>query len=80
MEPVFIQAFIPELTVEALDVRILCRLTWLDQFKLYAMPIGPLIEGPAGKLRPLVCPDGFGIASEACSPIQYPCHIVTGDD
>ena len=72
----FIQAFIPEFTVEALDVRILRWLAWLNQLQLYAMLISPLIECPAGKLWPLVCPDSFGVASEACSLIQHPCHLV----
>jgi len=46
MEPVLVQAFIPELTVEALDIGVLCGFAWLNQFQLYTMLISPLIESP----------------------------------
>jgi hypothetical protein len=41
MVPVLVQAFVPELPVEALDECILCGLAGLDRFQLYARLVLP---------------------------------------
>ena len=38
-EPVIIQAFIAQATIERLDVRILIRLAWLDQAQSHAVAV-----------------------------------------
>ena len=43
-ENVFIQAFVAQPCIEALDVRVLNRLARFDELQLYAMLIGPLVE------------------------------------
>ena len=53
-EPVFIQAFIPKLPIEAFYERILGRFAWLDQLQLHPMLIGPLIQCLTGELWPFV--------------------------
>ena len=65
LEPVFIQAFIPELTVEALYERVLGWLSWLYQLQLHVMVIGPLIQYFAGELWTLIRSDCCWITPEA---------------
>src|ERR1700676_2986110 len=43
-EPVLVQAFIPELAVEAFDECILCGLATLDEVQRHLVLIGPLIH------------------------------------
>ena len=38
---VYVQAFIPETTVEALHKAVLYRMTWPDEVQLYAGLVGP---------------------------------------
>jgi hypothetical protein len=53
-EPILIQAFIPELPVEALDESILDGLAWLDEAQLHASLVGPHVQGLAGEFRPVL--------------------------
>lgn len=53
-EPVLIEAFIAELAVERLDIRVLRRLARLTQFQHHAIGVGPLVESSTRKLRSLV--------------------------
>jgi len=79
MEPVFIQAFIPEFAIEAFDESILGGLAGLYQIQLHAMLIGPLIQCPAIKLWSLVRSDRFGVAPESGNLIQNPGDIMARD-
>lgn len=69
-EPVLIEAFIPELAVEALDVGVLSWLAWLNQDVLYASCLHPGHEGSACELWAVVAPDGLWVAPESCSPLE----------
>ena len=62
-EQLYIQAFIPEPSVEALDKAVLHRLAGPDEVQLHSMLIGPTVHDPAAKLRPIIHRDGFGIAA-----------------
>ena len=53
-EPVLVQTLIAELTVEALDVRILDRFTGPDKVQAHAVFIRPRVEHLTLKLRPVV--------------------------
>jgi hypothetical protein len=48
------QALIPELHVESLDKAILDRFAWLDEAQPPSAPVGPVVQGLAGELRPVV--------------------------
>ena len=54
LEPMFIQAFIPELAVEALDVTVLHRPAWLNRDVANPVGLRPSHEGAAGKFRSVV--------------------------
>ncbi|KTR87962.1 hypothetical protein SA5R_22000 [Pantoea dispersa] len=69
-EPVFIQAFIPNATVETLNKSVLRWLTWLNKSLLHTMLKGPLIECAAGKLRALISSYCRRIASKERDAVQ----------
>lgn len=54
LEPVPVQALVPQRTVEAFDERVLHRLAWLDVAELNAARTRPGIEDPAGELTTVV--------------------------
>lgn len=58
-EPVFIEAFVTESTVERLDISILIRLTWLDKKQLHATPVRPCQHRFTAELFLVVCPNAF---------------------
>ena len=53
-EPVLVEAFIAEPPVEALDVRVLHRLAWLDELQRDAAIRGPRVERATAKLTAIV--------------------------
>jgi len=60
LEPVPVQAFLPEAPVEAFDVRVLCRFVWIDEAEPHAMIARPLSSpgyAAPGRCRPPACPD-----------------------
>lgn len=73
----FVQTFIPKLTVETLDIAILRRFPRLYQFEFNAMLISPLVQRLTGKLRPLISSHSFRIALEGCNTVQGSCDIFT---
>ncbi len=56
-EPVLVEALVPEAPVEALDVAILHRTSWLDRVPVKSLLVCPLIDGTAEELRPVVRAD-----------------------
>ena len=78
-KPVVVQTLIPETTVEALDERVLGGFACLNQLELNAMLAGPLVEGLAGKFRPLISPNSLWVASEASRLIEDACHVMSGN-
>lgn len=62
LEPMLTQIFIPEFTIEALNVPVLHRLSGLYQFQLNAMAVSPLIECSASEFCPLVGSYRFRVA------------------
>ncbi len=75
-KPVVIQALVPDAPVEALDERILRGFTCLDQLELNTVLAGPLVECLAGKFRPLVGSNRFGVAPEASRLIEDAHHVM----
>ena len=53
-EPMVVQAFVPELAVEALDVAVLHWPAWLNQDATNRMGLCAAHKRPAGKFRPVV--------------------------
>jgi hypothetical protein len=53
-EDVFVETFLAQPRVETLDVRVLDRLTPFDKLQMYAMIMGPLVEGLAAKFRAII--------------------------
>ena len=72
-----VQALVPELAVEALDVGVLGGLAGGVQQMADASGSCPGQEGPAGELRPLVGAHSLGATPEACSLLQQPNPIPT---
>ena len=59
-KPMFVQAFIAQSTVEALDVGVLHRLARLDEVQLDATAVRPGIQGAARKLWAIIDGEGLG--------------------
>lgn len=78
-EPVFIEAFIAELAVEALDVAVLHGFAGFDQDVFDAMLLCPSDEGAAGELRAVVRAHRAGIAAEAGDLLQHTHHVGPAD-
>ncbi len=78
LEPVLVEAFVPEPAVEAFDIGVLGGLSRLDQDVLDASCLQPGHEGPAGEFRAVVGPDGLRVTSEACCALQHPGDIGPG--
>ena len=69
-EPVFVEALVAELPVEALDVGVLGGLSGLGQHQLYPVGLRPLIQRTARELGSLIGPDGRGVSTEPADRLQ----------
>src|SRR5574343_333717 len=76
-KPMVVQTLIPKAAVEALDERILCRFSRLDQLELHTVLVSPLVQCLAGKFRPLVSPDRLRIAPETSRLIEHSGHVMS---
>lgn len=65
VEPVLVQALVPERPVETFDVGVLHRLAGLDEMQAHAALIGPGVQGLPGELRPIVHHDRLRRPSNA---------------
>lgn len=74
-EPVLIEALVPELAVEAVDVAVLHGFARLDQQVLDAMSLCPGNKGPAGELGAVVGPHGPWVAAKAGGLVEHPDHV-----
>ena len=79
LEPVIVQALVAEPAVEALDVAVLHRSSWLDQDGPAAMPESAAHEAPAGELRTVVGPHDLRIAAEDRGLIEQACYELSAD-
>ncbi len=77
-ELVFVEAFVAELAVEALDVGVLGRLSRSDEVMLDPVLMGPAFEGQAGKLRSVVGEQAGGPAPQFGNVVEHPRHPRTG--
>src|SRR5690606_9065297 len=76
-EPMLVEAFVAEPTVEAFDVRVLRRLARLDQHQLDPVGMGPLVERTPRELRPLVGANDGGIAAETARGVEQVCDALS---
>src|SRR5205823_9404161 len=60
LEPVFVQALVAELPVEAFHIRILHWFPRLNELPLHAALVGPTVHSLAGKLRAVVTDQPLG--------------------
>ena len=79
LKPMLVQAFVPELAVEALDVAVLHRPARLYQDVANPMGLCPCHEGTAGEFRPIVSTHRIRIAAKQGRPIQQPGHILAAN-
>lgn len=75
---VFVQTFIPKLSVEALDKAILRRLAWGDKAMLNTGAFCPFKGCRAGKLGPVVGEDRLGRAPKRDRFVHGPRHPAAG--
>ena len=78
-EPVFVQALVPELAVEALHIGVLRGFPRLREHQRHAVGSRPLVKRPAGELGPLIGPDRLGIAAEAAGRVQDVSNVLAVD-
>ncbi len=74
----FVQVLVPQLSVEAFTVGILCPLARLNQQWRDAVFIGPLIESLASKLRSLIRAKHLRISAELGHTVQELSDIIAG--
>ena len=78
-KPMLVQAFVPEATVERLDVRVLVRLARLDQTQLYIVFVRPLQHGSAGELLSVVGPNDLWVTTGQTDSVERTDQVVTAD-
>jgi len=66
-EDIIVQAFIPKLAVEALNISVLNRLARLNESQLDAVLVSPEIKGLADELRSVI--DSYHFWKSACQCI-----------
>src|SRR5882724_12202174 len=76
-EPVLIQTFVPELTVEAFDVSVLDRFSRVDEMKLHTVLVRPLIHGSTEEFRSIIYDDPGGQSTLLLEPLQHPHHSIS---
>jgi hypothetical protein len=69
-EPVCVQTFRPDASVEGLDEGVVGRLTRPREVQGDALAVRPQIKVPCDELRSLIDPDGFRIANLAAGLLQ----------
>ena len=78
-KPVFVQACVPELAVEALYQRVLDRLARLNEPQGHAGSLGPQVHRLAGELRAVVGDDRFRPGAIQQDLIQESADAFPGD-
>ena len=76
-EPVLVEAFIPEPSVKALAGAVLHGLPRLDEVVPDPALVAPLVEDPAGELRPVVGDDDIWPTPLVDDTVQHPPHPKT---
>src|SRR6266481_1092273 len=70
-EPVFIEALVPQSSIETLHVSVLHRSSGLDIVPPDSLFAGPLLQHPAGELRSVVGADLSGQSALQLQPFQH---------
>jgi len=78
-EPVLVEAFLPEPTVEGLDIGIVCRLPWPGKVQRNVIPISSEIDVLRDKFWPVVHPYRPRPAVILHDPLQDLDHLAASD-
>ena len=79
LEPLFVQALVTELAVEALDVGVLCRAGRVVEQVAHSAAVCPDHERSAGELRPLIGTHGIGEAAELTRLLEQARDVLAAD-
>lgn len=79
LEPLLVEALVPEFAIEAFDVAVLHRPPWLDQDVADTMGLRPAHEGAACELRTVVRAHGQRVAPEDRRLIEQPRDVLPRD-
>ena len=77
-EPVLVQAFIPKLAIEALDVGVLRGFTWVDEVQLNPSLLSPAEHRLAGELRSVIHHYNLGQTGDFRQAVQDSRHSLAG--
>ena len=72
---VIVEALIAKLAIEALDVSVLRRLAGSNQLEIDTARVGPSIQRPARKFRPLVGANSLWQATKLPDRLQDPRYV-----
>ena len=78
-EPMLVQAFVAQPTIEGFDVRVLVGLARFDQAQANAVTMRPGQHGPAGELLAIVGSDDRWPAAERADLVQQAHQVVTAN-
>src|SRR5262245_12582742 len=70
VEPLLVEAFLPDTAIERLDEGIVGRRTRTTERQFDALSVRPCVEGLGGELRTSVDLDHLGQAGARCCPLQ----------
>src|SRR5438105_764942 len=73
-EPVRIQAFVAQSSVEAFGKSVLCWLARLNELQSHASFFAPRRQRSSAKLRPVIQHNRFRQSALAGNPIEHPPH------
>lgn len=79
IEPLLVEAFVPELAVETLDITVLHRATRLYQDVTNPVGLRPCHESAAGEFGSVVGSHRTRMSTKQTRPIQQPGHILATD-
>lgn len=72
-------AFGQELAAQALDERVVCRLSGPGEDTLHSVRIGPKVQVTGNELGTLIDPDGFGMPVTGADALENADDMRTGE-
>jgi len=69
-KPVFVEALVAQLAVEAFGIWVLCGFSRSDEIDADTVLVCPLVQGFAGEFGSVVHEEGFGLAMVPDEPVE----------